>query len=99
VALDADPIAALRHERWYKADCMSDVKDRLESVFRSVFADPLLKINEGMTADDIEEWDSVTHVTLLVHIEQKFGVQFRTGEVMTIANVGDLIALLENKVR
>jgi len=77
---------------------MAAIKARLESVFQKVFDDQSIRIHEGMTADDVEEWDSVMHISLLISIEQEFGIQFRTEEVMSVANVGDFITLLEKKV-
>ena len=77
---------------------MNETKERLERVFQQVFDDPSIRIHGAMTANDIEEWDSVMHISLLITIEQEFSVKFNTEEVMAVGNVGDFIALLEKKV-
>lgn len=74
------------------------VKERLQVVFRQVFDDSSIVIRPEMTADDVEEWDSVMHINLLVAIEKEFSVRFKTEEVMEVANVGQFIALLEKKL-
>ena len=71
----------------------SEVLGRLQGVFDDVFIDEV-KINEATTADDVDEWDSLTHVSLIVAIEKEFGVRFGTGEVEKTNNVGDLCRLI-----
>jgi len=75
-----------------------NTKDRLEKVFQHVFDDPAIRIYEEMTADDLEDWDSVMHINLLVTIEKEFDVRFTTEDVMETANVGQFISLLEKKL-
>jgi len=48
---------------------MSSVKERLNAVFQDVFDDPNLQITEAMTADDVDAWDSLTHIDLIVAVE------------------------------
>jgi acyl carrier protein len=74
------------------------IKQRLNQVFREVFNRPDLDITEAMTADDIEEWDSLTHVMLIVASEKAFAVTFTTKEVRSLKNIGDFIALLGKHV-
>ena len=71
--------------------------DRLETVFRDVFADPSISLTDDTTADDIPQWDSLQHVVLLFNLEQTFGVQFAGSEVEHLGNVGDLKRLLKEK--
>ncbi len=74
-----------------------DTKSRLEEVFREVFDDEEIVITNEMTADDIEEWDSLTHVQLIVAVEEEFGCKFSTVEVMKLKNVGEFINLIDRK--
>ena len=67
---------------------------RLTEVFRDVFEDPRLEIADFTTASDIEKWDSLTHVSLIVATEKEFGVRFTTKEVKGLANVGDFMRLI-----
>jgi acyl carrier protein len=69
---------------------------KLEALFKEVFLEVPTLANET-TADDIEEWDSLTNVALIVMIEEQFNIRFSTGEVETYKNVGDLCAAIDEK--
>ena len=73
------------------------VKPRLNQVFRDIFDDPSLEITESTTADDVEAWDSLTHIDLIVQVEAEFKIKLSTGEVRNLKNVGDFIALIAKK--
>ncbi len=73
------------------------VKTRLTEVFRHVFDNPALELAETTTAKDVPGWDSLTHVDLIFAVESEFGVKFTTREVMTLANVGELMAAVARK--
>jgi acyl carrier protein len=60
---------------------MSDSLLRLNKVFQDVFDDDELDVKPDMTADDIEGWDSLQHVTLMIRVEKEFGVKFTSGQV------------------
>jgi acyl carrier protein len=71
--------------------------ERIQSVFRDVFDDEALVLRPEMTAADVERWDSLRHIDLIVGIELEFRVRFTTAEVTSLRNVGDLAALVEKK--
>jgi acyl carrier protein len=71
--------------------------ERLQDVFRDVFDDPALTLTDTTTSDDISDWDSLQHVTLLFRIEDEFGVEFMGDEAASLANVGELTELLHQK--
>jgi acyl carrier protein len=73
------------------------LRERLQDVFRDVFDDPNLVLTDTTTAHDIPDWDSLQHVTLLFRIEEEFGVEFLGDEAASVADVGELTALLEQK--
>ncbi|KJU86477.1 acyl carrier protein [Candidatus Magnetobacterium bavaricum] len=73
-------------------------RERLEKVFRDVFDDEEIVIFDKMTAADIEKWDSLTHVQLIVAVEREFAVRLKTAEIIGFKNVGDLLHILEEKV-
>ena len=75
-----------------------NVKETLTEVFQDVFDDEELELFDEMTAEDVEEWTSLTHIQLIVAVEKKFGVKFTTVEVMKLKNVGEFIALIEKKL-
>ncbi len=69
----------------------------IQEVFREVFQDDSLKIGAETTANDIEAWDSLMHVTLMLEVESRFGVRFTTQEISTLKNVGELDALVTRR--
>ena len=70
---------------------------RLRSVFREVFDNDKMEIWDGMTSRELPEWDSLAHVKLIIGLEEEFGVQFTTQEVVEARSVGDLKRLLTLK--
>lgn len=71
---------------------------QLTTIFRDVFDDPDLTLNREMTADDVSEWDSLSHVRLMLTIERVFRVKFTASQVGSLKNVGDLMDLLQHKL-
>ena len=67
-----------------------EIDARLTEVFREVFDDPKLEIEDHYTANEIPAWDSVAHVNLIVGIEEAFGIRFSTGEIASFSCVGDV---------
>ena len=76
---------------------MSDTTMRLTDVFRDVFNNDELMISRDTSAKDIENWDSVTHVSLIVKVETTFGIRFTSAQVAHLQTVGELIDLIEQK--
>lgn len=76
----------------------ADIKTKLTAIFRDVFDDDSIVLRDDMTADDIPEWDSMSHVTLVVATEQTFGIKFRTAEIEEMHDVGDFVRLIAAKV-
>ena len=75
-----------------------DIWQRLTGVFRDVFDDDSVVIRPETTAKDIEGWDSLANIELLVAIEKSFrGVKFNTGEVANLRNVGEMVAAIKQK--
>ena len=70
----------------------------LTEIFRDVFDDDTIVLTPETTAVDIDGWDSVAHVNLIVAIEARLGVKFKTSEVESLHNVGQLAGVLEYKV-
>lgn len=74
-----------------------DVLEKLHDIFRDVFDDDELVIHNETTAEDIEEWDSVAQISLILLIEQVFNISFAPQELEGLANVGDMAALIAGK--
>jgi len=76
---------------------MSNIFDKLIPIFRNVFDDDELVINETTKAEDIDEWDSLAHIRLMISIEKVFELRFTTDEISNLANVGDTVKLIMKK--
>lgn len=77
----------------------TEIRAKLTEIFRDVFDDKTLEINPQTTAADVEHWDSLSHVSMIVAVEKAFGVRFTTGQVQALKNVGDLLALIGSTAR
>lgn len=73
---------------------MEEIYERLNGVFRDVFDDDTIEVGESTTADDIEDWDSLNHITLIDAVESEFGVRFTMGEVSGMKNVGEMAEII-----
>lgn len=75
----------------------SALYEKLTEVFHDVFDDDEMVLHPGLTADEVDGWDSLKHVRLILSIERAFGVKFSASEVGHLKNVGDLADLLQAK--
>ena len=75
-----------------------EVFAKLNAVFCDVFDDEDIVIGETTTAEDIEDWDSLEHITLVAAVEAEFGVKFSMGQVVTLKNVGEMVDLILSKL-
>jgi acyl carrier protein len=71
--------------------------DDLREIFRDVFDNPNLEINSGTVAADVEEWDSLNHIQLIVAIEKRYKVKFTFQEIENWKKVGDVIDCINSK--
>ncbi len=70
---------------------------RLTGIFREVFDDDDLVLNPQLTANEIDGWDSLAHIRLILSVQKAFGVKFSAVEMSRLKNVGDLVALTKHK--
>jgi acyl carrier protein len=75
-----------------------ELYNRLNGVFQDVFDDKTITVNENTTANDIEDWDSLEHINLVVAVENEFDIKFGMGEVVGFKNVGDMATAISNKI-
>ena len=73
--------------------------EELNKIFRTVFDDEDITVEDDSTAADVDGWDSLSHVNLIIAIEQKFKIKFTTKELLTFKNVGDLRRAIESKLK
>jgi acyl carrier protein len=69
----------------------------LNEIFRRVLGHDSIELTPEMTAEDVEEWDSMNHIFIVVEIEKRFGVKFQAAEMEELKNVGELAALVQRK--
>jgi acyl carrier protein len=72
----------------------SEIIGRLNTVFADVLDIENLALTENTTASDIEGWDSLAHVRLMIASEREFGIRFPTNEMAQLKNVGELVAMI-----
>lgn len=75
-----------------------EILEKLTAVFRDRFDDPKLVIAPSTTAADVQGWDSLAHINLVLAVEKAFSIRTTTRDVRGMKNVGDFIALLEKKL-
>lgn len=74
------------------------VELQLQEIFREIFDDEDLVITNQTTADDIEDWDSLTHMQLIIQIEKTYNIKFTTAEIKKAANVGEFVEIIQEKL-
>ena len=78
------------------------VRDVMQELFQEVFEDPDLEISDELTADDVELWDSLEHINLIIATENRFKIKFTTAEMSRLKehdqNVGSFIQMIESKL-
>lgn len=75
-----------------------EIYDQLNTVFRQVLEDDSINLTPEMTADDVDGWDSMNHIFIVVELEKRFGVKFQAAEMEELKNVGELATLVKQKL-
>jgi acyl carrier protein len=76
----------------------ADILSRVSQIIGQVVGDEELQLEPSSTAADVDGWDSLTHVQIMVAIERAFGIRFRTGEMASLANVGELVERITSRL-
>lgn len=71
------------------------ILEKVNEIFRDVFDDEDIEVTEETTANDIEDWDSLMHITLISEIEAAFGFKFQMKDVVGMENVGEMLDIIE----
>jgi acyl carrier protein len=74
------------------------VKEKLQLIFRDLFEDDSIELNDSMTSNDIEDWDSLMHINLIICIEEEFKIKLTTNEAFNTKSVGEFINLIVKKI-
>lgn len=78
---------------------MAEIMDRLNEVFRDVFDDDSIVVDELTTSADIEDWDSLEHINLIGAVEQEFRMRFKMKEVSSMKNVGEMTQIISERAK
>ena len=74
------------------------VYQELNEIFRDVFDDDTIEVTEATTSDDIEDWDSLEHINLVVAVENTFHIKFKMGEVNSMKIVGEMVEIILQRI-
>jgi acyl carrier protein len=74
-----------------------NMNQQLEQIFREIFDNEEIVIQDEMTAKDIDGWDSLAQINLIIAIESEFGIRFGTNEISSLNNVGEIKRLIARK--
>ena len=75
----------------------NEIIEKLTVVFHEVFNDNGIVLRDDMTAKDVENWDSLTHMLMITKVEEVFGIKFKLKELNKLKMVGDLVSIIESK--
>jgi acyl carrier protein len=76
-----------------------EVLDQLTPLFRSIFRDDAIVVSRETTADEIERWDSLSHIDMIMLVEEHFAIRVPTRMVTRMKNVGDLVTVILSQVK
>jgi acyl carrier protein len=76
-----------------------EVFNGVQDIFRDIFDEDDMVIENATSSDEIEEWDSLNHINLVSAIEKEFKIKFALGELMTLKDVGAMVDLMMEKVK
>lgn len=75
----------------------SVIIEKLSAIFHEVFNNNSIVLQEEMTANDVENWDSLTHMLMITKVEEEFGIKFKLKELNKLKKVGDIVELIVDK--
>ena len=76
----------------------TEIVEKLTAIFQEVFNDNSIALSDNMTAAEVDNWDSLTHMLMITRVEELFGVKFKLKELNKLKNVGDIIICIEDKL-
>jgi len=76
----------------------TEIFEQLNEIFMDILDLDACKLTDGTSANDIEEWDSLSHIQLIVAIEKAFKIKFTSLEIMKWKNVGEMVDTIEQRI-
>ena len=78
---------------------MDDILEQLQPIFQDILDQPNLLITRHSSAQNVEDWDSLAHINLVMAVEKHFKIRFALGELQELKNVGDMVDLICAKLK
>jgi len=75
----------------------TDILKQVQDIFRDILDDENIILSDASTAEDIEDWDSLTHIQLIKAIEKNFSIRFTSREILSWNNVGEMLDCIKSK--
>ena len=76
---------------------MSNRSTQLEEIFQNVFDEDSIQLTPQLSVKDVDGWDSLTHIRLMLTVEKAFKIEFTSSEIGKLENVGDLVGLIKTR--
>ncbi len=76
----------------------TEIVNKLTPLFRNIFSDNSLEISDELSALEVENWDSLSHMLLIAEVEKNFGIKFKLKDLNKMANVGEMISIISSKL-
>ncbi len=76
----------------------NEILGQLTLIFRKVFKNDSLMLTEQLSADDVDNWDSLTHMYLITEVERRFAIKFKLKELNKLRNVGNMVDMIQSKL-
>ena len=76
---------------------LDPIYEKMTGIFHDVFDDDSIVLTPELTADDVDEWDSLNHVRLILTVQKAFDIKFSAAQTASLKNVGDLVDLIRSK--
>lgn len=75
-----------------------DIRNSIQEIFRDVLDNETLEINDRLSADTVDGWDSLAHISIITSVEKAYQIRFGFGELDSLQSVGDLLDMIEKKL-
>jgi len=75
-----------------------EILQQVEVIFKDVLDEEGIVLSESSTTNDVDGWDSLTHIQLIVAIEKHFGIKFSSKEILSWKNVGEMLESIDSKL-
>ena len=76
----------------------NEIIEKLTEIFHEIFKDDTIVLSDEMTSNDVDAWDSLTHMLMITSVEEQFGIRFKLKDLNSIKNVGDIVRIIEERL-